>query len=125
MLVTLMFSDTPGIPGLRQQDPLMFRSTLTPAMDALYREAMMSESMSPLAFMAMYPPPETLCTSISLSIFLMRELLRVSGATRRWLYILGPKYPVRALNSSPTSSPISGLAVRNEMSAYCLAVEVL
>lgn len=35
MLVTLMFSETPGIPGLRQQSPLMFRSILTPAFDAL------------------------------------------------------------------------------------------
>lgn len=55
----------------------------------------------------------------------MRAFFSVSGATRRWVYILGPKYPVRALNSSPTSSPISGLEVRKEMSPYCFADEVL
>jgi len=64
-------------------------------------------------------------TAISLSIFSMMELLSVSGATRRCLYILGPKNPVRALKSSPTSSPISWSAVRNEMSPYCFAVEGL
>lgn len=85
----------------------------------------MSESMSPLAFMAMYPCPVFRQTSISLSIFLMSESFRVSGATRRRVYILGPKYPVNALNSSPTSSPISELDVRNEMSPYCLADDVL
>ncbi len=125
MLVTLMFSDTPGTPGRRQQRPRMFRSILTPAMDALYRVAMMSESMRPLAFMAMYPLPALLWTSISLSILAIRELFSVSGATSRRLYILGPKKPVRALNSSPTSSPISGFTVRKEMSAYCFADEVL
>lgn len=125
MLITLMFSDTPGIPGRRQQRPRMFRSTFTPAMLALYRAAMMSESMSPLAFIAMYPLPVALQTPISRSIFSMSELLSVSGATRRRLYILGPKYPVRALNSSPTSSPISGLTVRNDMSPYWRAVDEL
>ena len=73
----------------------------------------------------MYPCPVVLQTSISLSIFMIRELFSVKGATRRREYILGPKYPVRALNSSPTSSPISGFAVRNEMSPYCFADEVL
>lgn len=53
MLMTVMFSDIPGMPGRRQHRPRMFSSTLTPAIDALYRDAMMSESMSPLAFMAM------------------------------------------------------------------------
>lgn len=85
----------------------------------------MSESMRPFAFMAMYPLPVLPQTSISLSIFFRRESFSVSGATRRWWYILGPKYPVRALNSSPTSSPSSGLDVRNDMSAYCLAEDVL
>ncbi len=56
---------------------------------------------------------------------LIRESFRVSGATSRCLYMRAPKNPVSALNSSPTSSPISGLAVRNDMSLYCLAVEEL
>ena len=64
-------------------------------------------------------------TSASLRIISIRVLLRVRGATSRCLYFLGPKYPVRALNSSPTSSPISWLAVRKEMSAYCFAVLAL
>ncbi len=90
MLVTLMFSETPGTPGRRQHRPRMFRSILTPAMDALYRVAMMSESIRPLAFIAMYPCPVVLQTSISLSIFMIRVLLSVNGATSRREYILGP-----------------------------------
>lgn len=86
---------------------------------------MMSESISPFALRAMYPEPFSLQTAISLSIFSMMAVLRVSGATSRCLYILGPKNPVRALKSSPTSSPISWSAVRNEMSPYCFAVEGL
>ncbi len=53
MLVTRMFSDTPGTPGRRQHSPLMLRSTFTPAIEARYKEAIMSESIRPLAFMAM------------------------------------------------------------------------
>ena len=91
MLVTLMFSEIPGMPGRRQQRPRMFRSIFTPAMDALYSVAIMSESIRPFAFIAMRPDPVSLHTEISLSIFSMRPFFNVSGATRRCLYGLGPK----------------------------------
>lgn len=34
MDLTLIFSDTLGTPGLREQIPLVIKSTLTPAVDA-------------------------------------------------------------------------------------------
>jgi hypothetical protein len=86
---TRMLSDNPGMPGLRQQIPLMMRSTVTPACDARYRRSMTVGSTSEFIFAQMVAGRPASAFSISLSMSSNMPSLSALGAIQSFFRCTG------------------------------------
>src|SRR5918997_1410430 len=122
MLMTRMFSESPGIPGRRQQVPRTIRSMRTPARAALYKASMTVGSTSAFILTMMRAGWPSSAFRPSRPISSMTCSLSPCGATRNFRQRRPWEYPVSRLNNSLASSPNSGLAVNSPRSVYLLAV---
>ena len=122
MLVTRIRSDSPGMPGRRQQMPRTIRSISTPALDASHSASMTSPStrLFILATMRAGSPARAFAASRAMSA--MSCSRRFTGATSSLRYSRWREKPVSVLNSSDTSAPSASLQLSRPKSVYVRAV---
>ena len=85
-----------------------------PAADARYRASITSGSVSPLVFSTIRPDGPA---PVSASMAAMTSSRVVNGETTRRRKLTSDPDPVRRLNTSARSAPISGSAVSSPMSS--------
>ena len=115
-LLTVMFSDSPGMPGRRQQIPLTTRRIWTPAWEALYSASMTSLSTSALILAQTVAGRPAPACSISSSMSWIRVSRRWNGATTNLSRLPGWPYPVVKLKTRAASRHSFGSQVKYERS---------
>ncbi len=116
MLLTLMFSDSPGTPGRRQQMPRTTRSMLTPACEARYSRSMIAGSTSAFILAQICAGLPFCALAISASINSNSRARRLIGAIQIFSRPAGVAYPVIKLKRRAASRHNAGSQVKNDKS---------
>ncbi len=85
MLITVTFSDSPGMPGRNRQVSRTISCTRTPATEARYSARTTSGSSTALTLSWIRPGDSFECFTASRSIFSSSAFLRIFGAGRIFL----------------------------------------